>query len=375
MTLRSRFLHRVKRLPTGPREVLAGTRLDLLEQGAWPAWLDRDMVMESVNAATETRHEAGVRRDAVARLERAGHWDWAQATLGSIAQGLAWRLQPNSPDHMAFLHALTGLLIQAQVGRAMDGRWDMLDLPFVPAPDSTLLELWNCPIHRGEGAGSLGHFVLQLEKGGMAHAVLSETKIHLRGAPFPEEGPLATDLWTIALLDAGAGETTGWGQGAWIEGVHTLPLQRLLGTYGRGDAASALVKAMHAMEAALEEVLSIGGHLFVQVFGSADTPSSYRIAPDGAWLGDDEAHPWAEHAFKGAIVDGLIDGGALLVDKLVGMQVDGQWVRETCAAQLAAGVLTWLDADTCRRMFHTDHATGAPLPPIPGRIYRSGPGI
>jgi hypothetical protein len=375
MTHRSRFLHRLKQLPTGARETLAATRLDLLHQGPWPAWLDHDLVQEAAEGMAEARGEADVRRRAWARLVAAGHGPWAETTLASIGKGLSWRLTPKSPDGMAFLHALAGLLIQAGPARVVDGQWDALDLPFLPSPNATLLDLWACPVHQGGDLDTLGNLVLRLEQGGMAHAAISETKVHLRNAPFPADGPLATDLWTIALLDAANGSSTGWAAGRWLDGVRTTPLAGLLTTYGRGGAASDMVDAMRTMDRLLNEVLSIGGTLRVQIFGAGERWSSYHIAADGAFEGDDPGHPWIAHTFKGALLEAMVEGGALIVDKIGALVVDGQSVRETCTAQLAEGILTWLDAPTCRQMFLTDHATGAALAPEPGRVYRAGPGI
>lgn len=375
MTLRHRFLHTLKNLPQGERETRAATRLDLLRTGPWPAWLDRDEVEDLAAAQDTARHERGVRRQAWGRLEAAGHGAWATTALAAIGQGLTWRLQPQSPDAMAFLHALCGLLTQVHVACVRDERWDPLDLAFVPSLGDTLLDLWECPVHHNGSMGTLGHFVLQLEKGGMAHAVISETQAHLKGAPFAAEDPLATDLWTVALLDAAHGTTTGWAPARWLEEARTLPLPKLLGTYGRGGAMADIVHAMESMDRVMDELDSIGGTRKIQIFGEDGRSSAYLMEPDGYIPGDDPDHPWANLALRGALVDAFVEGAALMVDKLGTMVVEGHPVRETCVAQIADGTLTWFDAASCRQAFLTDHATGKPLPPEPGRIYRDGPGV
>lgn len=373
-TARHLLLRRLKQMDADEAVAHAAARFDLLDQGPWPSWLDREAVEEHRAALDEIQARREAQRAAKHRLQQAGLWEAYTQALHEALPVLTWRLQPDSPDAMATYKLIADTLGATKTARVQDGAFMELDFPLVPTPDSTLAELAACPVHLGGLTGPLWGSLLALESGAVAHVVRDEMLRRFAPNLLPPDmrDPHHQDAFVLTLAAVHEGTIGGWGPGAWISTIQWLPIRKLLVTFGYSKAALGLQHAMTALQRVLADLDGIGGRQRIQIWKEGHA-SGFLRDPDGRLLGDDPHHPWAQLALQGAIIDGMAMGNALMVDKLSATFVDGQRVRETYAAKLGNGELDWLSADACRDVFTYSRQTGERLPPQPGRVYRGGP--
>lgn len=373
-TPRHLLLARLKQMDADEAVAHAAARFELLDQGPWPSWIDRDAVEEHRAALDEIAARREAQRAARQRLQKAGLWEAFEQALSEALPILTWRLQPDSPDALATYRLLADTLGHTKTARVQDGAFVEMPFPLVPTPDATLAELAACPVHMAGQTGPLWHTLMALESGAVAQVVRDEMlrRFALDKLPSDARHPHHQDAWILALAAVHEGTIGGWGPGAWLSTIQWTPLRKLLVTFGHSKEALGLQHAMTALQRALADLDTIGGRQRIQIWKGAQATGFMR-EPEGRLLGDDPHHPWADLALQGALIDGMVAGNALMVDKISPTFVDGQRVRETYAAKLGQGELAWLSADACRDAFTYSRQTGERLPPQTGRVYRGGP--
>lgn len=371
---RQRLLHHLRQQDVDTRPALGAARAALLRSAPLPRWIDQEALDEHAQDHTrqvQARHGA---LQAAHWLRRHGLTEAAHQALNTATQALGWRMAPDSPDALQFRGAVTDILSAARAVKAdtTDTPWSVLALAIVPDPEQNLADLWDTPLEAHGRTDTTGGMVADLEDGAQTYTLVQELLLACPpGIPADARTPAfqALACWARWVTE----EQGLLRPGHWVAPILHTPIQRLMGVYGNGHAATGMRAAMAAVAGLLEDIDTIGGARRVYLWHDNGHNAAFSLTPKGAILGDNPHAPWAALTMRSALGLALLEGGAIFVERQRALSVEGQPSCEIFAGRLEEGSVDWFNARACAAIFAYDYTTGHRLPHQPGRVYRSGP--
>jgi hypothetical protein len=360
-TRRNLILKTLKKMDGEEQIIYALKHLSLIQKGAWPIWMDADLVEHYAMSLVTPTSLAKHYKEDVATFKEENLHSIVDTLLTS--NHFLWRVTSStSPDRLQFWSMLTYILCQSTLVQRTKEKFLITQFPVLPQAEDTLSNIQNIWIASSEDEDDtvkpLRSVALLLETG-MLFNIISSELAHINCIHTAQTvGSLIRHFYRSGLIMPGM----------WLDDIWTTwSVRQVLSTFGDEYYSRGLKSMMESADIFMSQIQSIGHNREIHITEN-ERQHRFFLLEDNTSLNDPDG--WMMMALRASLVLGMSSGGSMIIEKTHNLNVDGTKIKEIYAAALRNEDWVWLDKENCKAVHSYDIQTGEPYAKKVGHIYR-----